>query len=53
MEHIYPSIVIEIGNNAILASQLNLPQSGTFLNYEGNDIGLVTLSITRKELSQR
>ena len=44
----------EIGNNAILASQLNLPQSGTFLNYEGNDIGLVTdCKITRKELTQR
>jgi len=44
----------EIGNNAILASQLNLSQSGTFLNYEGHDIGLITeCSISRKELSQR
>jgi len=44
----------EIGNNAILASQLDLPQAGTFLNYEGNDIGLTTeCHFTRKELSQR
>ena len=44
----------EIGNNAILASRLDLPQAGTFLNYEGNDIGLIThCQFSRKELSQR
>ena len=44
----------EIGNNAILASKLDLPQTGTFLSYEGNDIGLTTdCQISRKELSQR
>jgi dinuclear metal center YbgI/SA1388 family protein len=32
----------EIGNNAILASKLELSPQGTFLNYEGNDIGLLT-----------
>ena len=44
----------EIGNNAILASKLDLPQAGTFLSYEGNDIGLTTdCQISRIELSKR
>ena len=41
----------EIGNNAILASKLALSPAGTFLNYEGNDIGLLTKCVkTRDEL---
>jgi putative NIF3 family GTP cyclohydrolase 1 type 2 len=41
----------EIGNNAILASKLALSPAGTFLNYEGNDIGLLTNCVkTRDEL---
>ena len=31
----------EIGNNALLAQKLNLQPEGTFLNYEGFDIGLI------------
>jgi len=31
----------EIGNNALLAKKLNLQPEGTFLNYEGFDIGLI------------
>ena len=40
----------EIGNNAILASKLELSPLGTFLNYEGNDIGLTNYTKTRDEL---
>ena len=41
----------EIGNNAILASKLALSPADTFLNYEGNDIGLLTNCVeTRDEL---
>ena len=37
-----------------MASPLDLPQTGTFLSYEGNDIGLTThCQFSRKELSQR
>lgn len=44
----------EIGNNAILASRLDLSRTGTFLNYEGNDIGLITkCTFDRNELSGR
>jgi dinuclear metal center YbgI/SA1388 family protein len=32
----------DIGNNALLAKQLGLKKCGTFLKYEGSDIGLVT-----------
>ena len=32
----------EIGNNAILARKIGLKPYGTFLPYEGNDIGLLT-----------
>jgi dinuclear metal center YbgI/SA1388 family protein len=32
----------EIGNNAILADRLGLKKTGSFLNYEGTDIGLIT-----------
>lgn len=31
----------EIGNNALLAEALGLAATGSFLNYEGNDIGLI------------
>lgn len=31
----------EIGNNACLAEALQLPRTGTFLNYEGNDIATI------------
>lgn len=31
----------EIGNNALLAEALGLPATGSFLNYEGNDIATI------------
>jgi dinuclear metal center YbgI/SA1388 family protein len=44
----------EIGNNAILAKKLGLDVIETFLNYEGNDIGLIVNGITdREELEKR
>ena len=44
----------EIGNNAILANKLSLESCGSFLPYEGVDIGLLTTSsYDRKELSER
>jgi dinuclear metal center YbgI/SA1388 family protein len=43
----------EIGNNAILASKLDLSPTDTFLNYEGNDIGLLTNCVkTRNDLKK-
>lgn len=44
----------EIGNNAILAKKLGLEPCGTFLPYEGVDIGLLTTSsYDRTELRER
>jgi dinuclear metal center YbgI/SA1388 family protein len=44
----------EIGNNAILANKLELKACGTFLPYEGVDIGLLaTASYSRNELCLR
>ena len=44
----------EIGNNAILANKLGLQSCGSFLPYEGVDIGLLTTSsYDREELSER
>ena len=44
----------EIGNNAILADKLGLEPCGSFLPYEGVDIGLLTTSsYDRSELRER
>ncbi len=44
----------EIGNNSILADKLGLEPSGTFLPYEGVDVGLLTTSsYDRQELRER
>ena len=44
----------EIGNNAILAGKLGLEQCGTFLPFQGVDIGLLTTSsYDRQELVER
>ncbi len=44
----------EIGNNAILATKLGLEPCGTFLPYQGVDIGLLTISsYNRMELGER
>ena len=44
----------EIGNNALLANKLGLEPCGTFLPYQGKDIGLVTTSsYDRNELGER
>lgn len=44
----------EIGNNAILAKKIGLEPCGTFLPYEGRDIGLVTKnSLSRKQLNYK
>ena len=44
----------EIGNNAILANKLGLEPCGSFLPYQGVDIGLLTTSsYDRKELGNR
>ena len=41
----------EIGNNAIIASKLELSPISTFLDYEGTDIGLITsYANSRKDL---
>ena len=42
-----------IGNNALLARYLELDQEGTFLPYEGVDIGLIAEGIPRDELYER
>lgn len=43
----------DIGNNALLAGELGLEKSHSFLNYEGTDIGLVTEGIQRSQLKER
>ena len=44
----------EIGNNAILAKKLNLNPVGSFLEYEGNPIGLIASAfISRTEIKRR
>jgi dinuclear metal center YbgI/SA1388 family protein len=44
----------EIGNNALLANKLGLEPCGSFLPFEGVDIGLITTSsYDRKELVER
>lgn len=43
----------EIGNNALLARELRLEKSSTFLNYEGTDIGLIADGVAREELKAR
>ncbi len=44
----------EIGNNTILAEKLGLEPSGSFLPYEGVDVGLLTTSsYDRQELRER
>lgn len=45
----------EIGNNALLAKELGLERSGSFLNYEGNDIATIATGATggRAELSEK
>ena len=43
----------DIGNNALLARMLELEPCGTFLPYEGVDIGLTTHGINRNDLSRR
>ena len=43
----------EIGNNALLARELQLNKASTFLNYEGTDIGLITEGLARAELKKR
>ena len=44
----------EIGNNSILANKLGLEQCGTFLPFQGVDIGLLTTSsYDRQELGER
>lgn len=43
----------EIGNNALLAKALGLPPAGTFLPYEGVELGFVTEGLPRDELKAR
>lgn len=45
----------EIGNNALLADALGLEKTGTFLNYEGNDMAVIAAGPAggRSELSQK
>ena len=43
----------EIGNNSLLARLLELNNEGTFLPFEGNDIGLITHGINRDDLKGR
>lgn len=43
----------EIGNNVLLAKALGLEPGGTFLPYEGTDIGLLTAGLSREELRGR
>lgn len=44
----------EIGNNVLLAKKIGLTPSGSFLPFEGNDVGVIaTGPISRKELSKR
>jgi dinuclear metal center YbgI/SA1388 family protein len=44
----------EIGNNALLARLLDLDPVGTFLPYEGNDVGIIaSCSFDRAELAAR
>lgn len=44
----------EIGNNVLLAGLLGLRPDGTFLPFEGNDVGTIARSsLTRNELAQR
>jgi len=43
----------EIGNNALLARRLGLELTGTFLPYEGNDVGILTRGTSREALAQR
>ena len=44
----------EIGNNFILASKIGLKPYGSFLPFEGNDIGLLASNtLTRKELNSK
>lgn len=43
----------EIGNNCLLARLLELEPEGTFLPFEGVDIGLVTHGINRDDLKER
>ena len=40
----------EIGNNVLLAKEIGLQPTGTFLDYEGTDIGLITEGISRLDL---
>lgn len=44
----------EIGNNALLAANLDLESRRTFLSFQGRDIGLVTAGgVSREELRRR
>jgi len=43
----------EIGNNALLAKEIGLQPTGTFLDYEGTEIGLITEGISRLDLIEK
>ena len=43
----------EIGNNVLLAKEIGLQPTGTFLNYEGADVGLITEGISRLDLIEQ
>ena len=44
----------ELGNNAVIAKRLNLKPCGSFLNFEGQDIGLLAQTqVSREELKSR
>ena len=43
----------EIGNNVLLAKEIGLQPTGTFLDYEGADIGLITEGISRLDLIEQ
>ena len=43
----------EIGNNVLLAKEIGLQPTGTFLDYEGTDIGLITEGISRLDLIEK
>ena len=43
----------EIGNNVLLAKEIGLQPTGTFLDYEGTDIGLITEGISRIDLIEQ
>ena len=43
----------EIGNNVLLAKEIGLQPTGTFLDYEGADIGLITEGISRLDLNEK